>query len=356
MNGSLARASVILVNYNSLPYVVGCLNALRKTHYENLEVIFVDNASSDGSIDVVEQQFPEIIVIRADSNLGFGGGNNLGAHHATGKYLAFLNIDTQVDPDWLIPLIDALDTNEGVSGTVGMTTPKLLMMQQMNKINTCGNELHIAGFGYLRGWMQDSEKLQDYAEVPTVSGAAFLMPTALFHQIGGFDDGFYPAYTEDTDLSWRVRLSGYTILAVPTSIVLHDYHPRFGAAKLAMLERHRYRMLLKNLRWRSLFVLSPVFLLAEVVSWGFAIVSGFAHIRAKLSSYTAVISQWADIMRVRDAVQSSRCITDRDILTLTVHRLNYAQVSSSVLSQVGQKLIDPCFYLLRRFALALIQW
>ena len=108
---SVPRASVIIVNYNGREYLEECLHLLLNKDCRDYEVILVDNASTDGSAEYVEQAFPEVLVIRNEVNQGFGQGNNVGVQWAKGEYLAFLNPDTVVELGWLEALIAALEAD-----------------------------------------------------------------------------------------------------------------------------------------------------------------------------------------------------------------------------------------------------
>jgi hypothetical protein len=345
--------SIIIVNYNSTADTLRCLESLYKHAYENYEVIVVDNASNEeNNVDVIAETFPQVTLLRPEDNLGFGGGNNHGVAHATGDYLAFINPDTTVEPDWLAPLIDTLETQPDV----GVATSKILMMDPPHRINTTGNFVHIAGFGYLRGWMKPATAFPKATDIFAISGAAFAMRRKLYEHIGGFDELFYPAYVEDIDLAWKVHLAGFRCMYVPTSIVYHDYTLTFNINKYTMLERHRQQMIVKNYRWLTLLVLLPALILGEIVTWGYAALNGSAHARAKLKSYNWFFSDWRKVMKARHETQRLRRVTDRTILKNMTHRLAYSQASEGLAAKVGMLVLDPLFYLWRRIALLIVRW
>ena len=125
------RASVIVVNYNGRMRLGRCLYSLLEDRQE-YEVILVDNASTDGSVDYVEQFFPKVQVIRNEANRGFGYGNNAGVQRARGKYLAFLNPDTAVEPGWLEALIAALEADP----QAGLATSQILLLADPGRIRS----------------------------------------------------------------------------------------------------------------------------------------------------------------------------------------------------------------------------
>lgn len=345
------RASIVIVNYNGREDLARCLRSLAQAGHADDEIIVVDNASTDGSAAMVEAQFPQARLLRSPRNLGFGDGNNLGAGHARGAYLAFLNPDTEVAPGWLDALLAALTETPGA----GLATPKILLREDPQRINTCGNDLHLSGLALCRGLGQGRDELADRTAVGAVSGAAFAMRRELFYRLGGFDGSFF-LYMEDTDLSWRARLAGYTCLYVPESVVYHRYALRFGPDKTYYQERNRYLMLLKGLRWPSLLLLLPALLLAEVVTWGYILLDDRPRWRNKLRAYGYILRHWPAIMAERRRVQAGRGATDRTLLRQTTHRLAYEQTGASLAATLAHGVFDPLFLLFRQTALATMCW
>ncbi len=345
-----ARCSVIIVNYNGRHYLPNCLNSLLTDFDQNDEIILVDNASTDGSAAYVAQNFPTVRLVQSESNSGFSRGCNLGAQAATGRYLAFLNPDTVVVPGWLDALIDALDTNPGF----GLATSKILLLKDRAVINTCGNNSHYTGLTLCRGTGQDKNSLPDQREVNAVSGAAFVIIRHVFTAVGGFDPTFF-MYMEDTDLSWRARLAGYRCLYVPESVVYHDYTLRFGPQKTYFQERNRYLKLLKTLSWRSLLLLLPALLLAEIITWGFVVVRERKNFSNKLSAYHWIVTHWPEIRQSRKQTQRIKRISDRELLAQCTFHLAYEQTGRGPIAQAAHLVFDPLFFIWQRLVLALIR-
>ena len=341
----------MIVAYNGRDDLVRCLRSLQAADHAGDEIIVMDNASSDGTADLVEATFPAVRVIRSATNVGFGQGNNLAAAQAQGTILAFLNPDTVVEPGWLDALIAALDA----SPQVGLATSKILLREDPEHINTCGGEMHLTGLHLCRGMGQARAELAECATVGAVSGAAFVVRRELFQQLGGFDGSFF-LYMEDTDLSFRVRLAGYTCLYVPDSVIYHRYTLRFGPDKTYYQERNRYLMLLKGLRWPTLVIMAPALLLAEVVTWGYVLLGDRPHWRNKLRAYRYVLRHWPAIMAQRRLVQGQRRAADRDILRQTTYHLAYEQTGAGLAATLAHFVFDPLFLVFRRLTLAATRW
>lgn len=339
------RASLIIVTYNNHSQIEACLRSVLPSLSPADELIVVDNASEDGTAALVEAAFPQLQVLRASRNLGFGGGNNLGARQARGEFLAFLNPDTTVELGWLDALVRTLQTHP----QAGMATAKILLLDDPEQINTCGNEMHISGLTLCRGMGQPRGAYPDLDEVGAVSGAAFAMRRALFERLGGFDESFF-MYMEDTDLSLRARLAGWRILYAPEAIVYHEYRLTFGPNKTYYQERNRYWMLLRTFRKRTLAALLPALLLAELVTWGFVVLRERRNWGNKVRAYRAIVREQTALKRARQACQALRRVSDSQLLAQAHFRLGYEQTGAGLLPSMAHWVFDPLFWLAKKFA------
>jgi GT2 family glycosyltransferase len=350
-------ASIIIVSYNKRDDIVRCLRSVFETSEPAFEVIVVDNASPDGSADAVVGGFPNAITIRSETNLGFGGGCNLGAGRASAGCLVFLNPDTLVDDGWLGPLVSSITAINSTDSpqAVGLATSKILMLREPGRINACGNTIHITGLTLCRGLGAPDRSFADEEEVDAVSGAAFAIRRDVFEALGGFDESMF-LYMEDTDLSLRARLAGWQSVCVPRSRVFHDYSLKMFPLKVFYQERNRYLMLLKGFKWATLLALFPVLLIAEVITWGFVLLSDRANIANKARAYAWVVNNWSAIVQARRATQSLRKVKDIELLRHTCFRLDLGQAREGGIARLAQRLIDPLFWVLRRLTLALVRW
>lgn len=345
-------ATIIVVNYNGGEQLVACLASLyadpAAAYYE---LLVVDNASTDGSGAQAAAGFPQATVLTSPRNLGFGGANNLAAERARGQVLAFLNPDTVVEPGWLAPLLAVLAENP----RVGLVTSQIRLLDDRDRINTAGNDVHLSGLTLCRGMGRPASTLAVSAEVAAVSGAAFAIRRELFVDLGGFDADFF-MYLEDTDLSLRARLAGYQCRYVPASVVYHDYALHFGPHKVYYEEHNRYRMLLKTFRWPTLLLLLPALLLAELVTWGYVLLRDRPRWPNKLRAYAGVIRDWPAIRRRRRQAQALRRAGDRALLGLATHRLAFEQTGDGFVARAAHRVFDPLFYLWQRLMLFLVRW
>jgi GT2 family glycosyltransferase len=200
-----------------------CLDSIAETAYENFETIVVDDGSTDGSADYAKElqqkNSMDVSVIETKANMGAAAARNLGASHSRGDYLAFLDSDTQVDQGWLSDPISTMTEDP----TVAAIQCKLMLMTDHHKFDYAGD--HLSQFGFLAqrvdfGQLDDGKLPR--ADIFGVKSAAMLIRRDVFMSIGMFDEDFF-IYLEETDLCWRVWLSGCRVQFLPTSIVYHKF-------------------------------------------------------------------------------------------------------------------------------------
>lgn len=305
-----AGVSAIVVSYNGRRYLDDCLRTVLEQLVPGDELIVVDNASTDDSPDLVRERYPEARLVRNTENRGFAAACNRGARLASGEVLVFLNQDTWVQPGWLWALIDCLQREE----TVGLTTSQVLMMSDPDRVHLCGQDVHFTGLVFGRGYAMRATSLQDACDVNAISGGSFAIRRKLWEKLGGFDETLY-MYYEDTDLSWRAQMAGYRCRYAPASQVLHDYRPDSPSdSRLYYTFRNRWLLLLKNWRLPTLALLTPAFLVAEMLELGLALKVGRRGIRAKARSYGWIATHLGAVRRMRAAAQAGRTVSDAEIL------------------------------------------
>ena len=252
-SAGIKRLSVVTVNWNSREDLAACLASLAAQSYGELEVLIVDNASTDGSAEMVRARFPQFTLLEQTSNLGFAEGCNVGIRNATGSWVAMLNNDAVADPEWAKALVSAA---ERAPESCGMLQSLMLFQRSPPTINSTGIGLRRSGGGFDRdegGQVPVTTASTPWEAIfcPTAGAAAYRrsMLEAISLSTGYFDPAHF-CYYEDLDLGWRARLAGYDALYVPQSVVHHKFHgstarrSRAWLAKLATI--NRVRTLLKN--------------------------------------------------------------------------------------------------------------
>lgn len=262
--------SIIIVTYNSESYIEACIKSIMQQKDSKnccLELIIVDNYSTDKTVDILQSKYPFVRIILNNENIGYGNANNIGAIHAKGEYLIVMNPDTIVEDRWLDELIKPLVDSEKV-----ITTPKILIYDG-SWINTCGNAVHFTGLAYTRGYGSKPNTFIDPEYVCEASGCCFAIKKEDFIKLGGFDKNIF-LYHEDVEFSCRALLNSFKILYVPTSIIRHNYLMKVNPKKLYYLERGRYLVLRKYFSWKDYFLMLPSLLLVEILTFGYAATFG----------------------------------------------------------------------------------
>jgi GT2 family glycosyltransferase len=268
------RLSVVVVNWNLRDELEECLESLRAQTHRDLDVVVVDNASTDGSASLVETKFSECALLRQTENLGFAEGCNRGITACTGDWVAMLNNDAVADREWAAALVRRAET---APQRCGMLQSLMLFKQRPEVINSTGIELGPDGGGRDRneGLPRASGGAEEEIFCCTAGAAAYrrTMLEEVKLPSGYFDRGHF-MYSEDMDLGWRARLAGWSAVYVPDAVVYHRYHAssdRHGRAWLATIGRaNRIRTVLKNASWQFLARTSPSMLatFAEMLWYG----------------------------------------------------------------------------------------
>jgi GT2 family glycosyltransferase len=231
--------SIVIVSYNGRAHLERCLAAALAQQGPSFEVIVVDNGSSDGSAAYVRERFPMVRLVALPDNTGFAAGNNHGAAAAAGSWLVFLNNDTEVQPGWLQALVAAA----GSDNATGLVTSRIVFLHDPSILDSAGDAVTRAGGAFKRGHGRPIHQYATREPVFAACGASFLIAKQLFEECGGFDEDFFLSH-EDVDLSYRVRLRGYTCVYEPASVVWH-----VGSASLGRTSTLSVFHGQRNLEW-----------------------------------------------------------------------------------------------------------
>jgi GT2 family glycosyltransferase len=246
--------AILILNYDGKAHLDVCLSSVLSQVGSKDHVYLVDNGSIDGSVDFVRERYPQVKLIKFETNLGFATAYNRAVALVPEGILLFLNNDVEVDKAWLAPFELALRNSEHAS----IYGSKILLYTDRSVINHAGGLLTITGAGIDLEFMKKEEPRSEKAcFVGCVSGASMLVPRRLFLDLGGFDPDFF-AYFEDVDFCWRAWLAGYKVMFLPSSRVYHKLSstmgPRLTARRVFLGEKNRLQVMLKNLEFQNALV------------------------------------------------------------------------------------------------------
>lgn len=236
--------SVILLNYNGKEFLKISIRSLINQTHHNYEIILVDNGSTDGSIEFVVSNYPQIRIVKSPHN-SFSVGNNMGIRQATGDYIFILNNDVELDRNCLEELMKIA---MGSQINIGMWATKILNYDHRDIIDTTGLLIYPDGMSRGRGRLEaDKGQYDDIEEVCFPSGCAGLYKKTMLDEIGLFDEDF-SFFVEDSDLGFRARLCGWRCLFIPNAKVYHMYSAtagKYSQKKAFLVERNRIWLAIK---------------------------------------------------------------------------------------------------------------
>lgn len=253
--------SIIIPCFNAEKYIKNCLDSILKTKPLNYEIIVVDDSSKDKTRKILAQykNLERINIIYLNENGGPAKARNIGAFKSKGKYLFFLDVDTQIDSDCLKQVVKKFKQDE----QAGAVQAKLLKAKS-SKIDAVGHFLTCFGFPYEIGVGEDEKKHNDETIIFGARTAGMGIAKNLFQKIDGFDEDYF-IYGEDTDLSWRIWLAGYNIYYLPKGKVYHFQKSSLNAKTAHRLlyegAKNNFGNIIKNTPIKTMLWLLPLHIL-----------------------------------------------------------------------------------------------
>lgn len=218
------KVSAVIVNYDGKQYVDKCVASIFESGYTDMEVIVVDNGSVDGSVEYLKEKYAaygeRLKVLALDKNYGPSYARNEGAKLVEGKYIGFLDNDTEVEKNWAESAIAEFEKDE----KIGIIQCKLILSKEREKLDYVGEYIGQNGFLVQRAQAAevDHGQYDQKVEILAAKSAGMFIRKDAFEKIGGFDPDYF-IYVEETDLGWRSWLAGYKAMFLPESVVYHEF-------------------------------------------------------------------------------------------------------------------------------------
>ena len=349
--------SIVVLNYNGIKFLQDVFDSLLECTYPNLEIIMVDNRSSDESVLFVTDKYPRVRIHQNAENYKYARGNNEGIKIANGKYICLLNNDVKVSPRFVEPIIEIFESDL----EIGAAQPKILDFnnrKQLEYAGACGGYLDWFGYPFLRGRLfniteNDSGQYDESVEIFWASGACIFFRADTLKNVGLLDESF-ELHMEEIDLCWRLHLTGWKILSVPQSVIWHHGGgtlSQFSAQKVYYNFRNNIFALIKNFSALNLLLRLPFrfFLDLIAVLRSFAILQ-FAMGLAILKGYSWLLFHISLLWEHRIQSQSRRIIMEKEVLKsiypgsivfeffiLRRHRFSDLLFFGKFLSRLGRK-------------------
>ncbi|MFN0216344.1 MAG: glycosyltransferase family 2 protein [Saprospiraceae bacterium] len=256
------KVSIITVNYNETATTCALLDSIRRQGYDDVEVIVVDNASRENPTAIFQAQFPEVIFVRSETNLGFAGGNNLALARASGEFLFFVNNDAEIEAGCIERLLQLFENH----ANIGIASPLICYAPDKRtnssfyrppyRIQYAGMTLVSPFTGRNKTIGEREMDIRQYAEpfrTGYVHGAAMMLPRRVLEQVGAMWEGFF-LYYEELDWCERIRKAGFEVWVEPRARVWHKESltlDKMGTTKTFYLARNRILFMRRNFKgWR----------------------------------------------------------------------------------------------------------
>jgi len=312
------KISVIILNWNGKDYVEECLNSVFNQTYKDYEVLFVDNDSSDGSVEFVKKKYPKskyskLRILPSGGNWGQGGGDNFGIKRAKGEYVVLMDNDTKADKNFIKELVKVAESDKNIGVVVG----KLMLYFEKNKINSVGHGVYVDGSCVDLGIMEeDNGQYDEIKEIFSANAAGTLYRKKMLDEIAvdeEYLDADFFTYYEDVDLGFRARLAGWKVVLNPKAVIQHKMN--VSTSKVSNLGlysgiRNKPFFIIKNYPTNLLlkygfFILSRYFVSFLYYLFRFNLVS----LKARID----MIKMLPKMLHKRRIIQSKRKISDKEL-------------------------------------------
>lgn len=309
----MKKVAVVILNFNGKGFLEKFLPGVLLYSESTAEVWVADNCSSDGSVEMLQQKFPQVKLIVNESNGGFSTGYNLALRHIPADYYVLLNSDIEVGPDWIMPIIDLMESDDSIVAC----QPKIrsyVEPQKFEYAGASGGFLDKYGYPFCRGRIfqnleNDNLQYEDATEIFWATGACMFVRADVYHQLGGLDDDFF-AHMEEIDFCWRAKNLGYKIMVCPKSVVYHiggGTLPKSSSRKTYLNFRNNFVLLYKNLPANRLFkVFIARLFLDGVAAFKFLMQGGFKDFVAVIRAHFYFYAHFRQLHKKRQSLQQNQ--------------------------------------------------
>ncbi len=326
------QVSVIIVNWNGKHLLEECLNALSKQTLKNFETILVDNGSIDNSVQFVRQNYPWVRIVVLPENKGYCYANNLGYTASKSAFVALLNNDTVVEPDWLYCLLNQIISDE----RIGICASQIVRYDNQNILDTAGDGYDICGVGFRRGHGENRDLFTQCEDVFGACAAAAIYRKSMVDDIGFFDESFF-AVGEDIDLSFRGKLAGYKCMYVPDAVVHHRVSETIHAGsdfQIYQARRNAEYVYFKNMPWLLILLTFPMHFLYNLLTFTHSVIEGRPNIFLKAKKDFCV--NLINIIKKRRTIQKKRKISLLDLFSSFSKNYIYRRSIRAIIKSISQ--------------------
>ena len=328
--------SIIILNFNAGKLLLNCIESLTKLAYQNIELIIVDNVSTDNSQNQCKEKFPQVKLIQNKKNSGYCGGNNVGIKNANGEFIIILNPDTIVESN----LIDKLLGAYNIHGE-GLYQPKILSLEDKSILQSTGNMIHVFGFGFARDkGNQDNNEIKETTKIGYAAGTCLFALKETFLKLKLFDE-FLFLYHDDLDIGWRASQKEINSYIVPQTTIYHaeSYSLKWSKKKFFWLERNRRYCLMTHYSPDTLKIIRKELWITELLIW--AVYFSKGYLTAKIKAELELRKNKKFIIKKQIEIENEKRISDAELIKTFPDRIEIPKfVSNNFQSQWFLNIIE----------------
>ena len=328
--------SIIILNFNAGKLLLNCIESLTKLAYQNIELIIVDNVSTDNSQNQCKEKFPQVKLIQNKKNSGYCGGNNVGIKNANGEFIIILNPDTIVESN----LIDKLLGAYNIHGE-GLYQPKILSLEDKTILQSTGNMIHVFGFGFARDkGNQDNNEIKETTKIGYAAGTCLFALKETFLKLKLFDE-FLFLYHDDLDIGWRASQKEINSYIVPQTTIYHaeSYSLKWSKKKFFWLERNRRYCLMTHYSPNTLKIIKKELWITELLIW--AVYFSKGYLTAKIKAELELRKNKKFIIKKQIEIENEKRISDVELIKTFPDRIEIPKfVSNNFQSQWFLNIIE----------------
>jgi len=328
--------SIIILNFNAGKLLLNCIESLTKLAYQNIELIIVDNVSTDNSQNQCKEKFPQVKLIQNKKNSGYCGGNNVGIKNANGEFIIILNPDTIVESN----LIDKLLGAYNIHGE-GLYQPKILSLEDKTILQSTGNMIHVFGFGFARDkGNQDNNEIKETTKIGYAAGTCLFALKETFLKLKLFDE-FLFLYHDDLDIGWRASQKEINSYIVPQTTIYHaeSYSLKWSKKKFFWLERNRRYCLMTHYSPDTLKIIRKELWITELLIW--AVYFSKGYLTAKIKAELELRKNKKFIIKKQIEIENEKRISDVELIKTFPDRIEIPKfVSNNFQSQWFLNIIE----------------
>ena len=316
---ALPTVSILMLNYNGTPHLKEFFESVFRLNYpaDRYDVVVIDNNSTDGSPDWIAKNYPQVKLVRLDTNTGFARGNNIGVNYCVGEYVAFVNNDTILDREWLMELV-----KPAINDPDAIYCGKTLSYYKRDYVVYAGAVIFAWGYPCRLGtYFKDNTGTQENVFTLFPDGCDTLVKKALYQELGGFEERYF-CYGEDVELGWKAWLKGYRVYYIPAARIYHKVRGTLGRSSglvWYLIWRNQLRNLIRFSEPANLALEIPEFM---IFTAGFYVAvlcvqdKQFGVILLLMKSYFEILFELPVLIKERAAMQKDRKISDKTMKKL----------------------------------------